>query len=296
MRLRSVVLATVLAALIPAVTPAVTVAAPRHNRGLTIRAVPHNIIAGETVLVFGQLLGPNHSNQVIRLYHRIHPNSFFTHLATTTTNSRGQYEFIRPSGVVERNVSWFVRGPGATHSHTVSERVAALVTMAPSSPSGITLHPITFSGHLSPNHAGGIVRLQSQRADGRWTTIRRGIVGPASNYQIPYSFRFPGAYSIRVLFPGDDRNAAAPSDVSPMVIQQTEVPAFTIETSDPIVPNMSPFTLTGALYRPGTTTPDAHTMVTLFARVPQGWAVPGIDLDGDWVRRQLRVRQSRVDH
>jgi hypothetical protein len=270
MRLRFVVLATALVALIPAATPAVAGAASHHHRGLTIRAVPRNVIAGETVLVFGQLLGPNHSNQVLRLYHRLHPNSFFTHVATTRTNSRGQYEFIRPSGVVERNVSWFVRGPAATHSRTVTEQVAALVTMAASSPSGLTLHPVTFSGHVIPNHAGEIVRLQSQRADGRWTTIGRGLVGPDSNYQIPYSFRFAGAYSIRVMFPGDARNTAAPSDVSPVVIQQTEVPDFTIQTSDPIVPSQSAFTITGTLERPGATTPQANTMVTLFAREPQG--------------------------
>lgn len=271
MRLRFVVLASVLAAFISAAVPAAAGAAPKHNRGLTIHAVPHSVIAGEAVLIFGQLNGPGHANQVIRLYHRINPSPSFTPISTTRTNSRGQYEFVRSEGVVETNRSWFVRGPAATHSRTVHEQVAALVTLAPSSSSGTTRHPLTFSGHLTPEHTGETVLLQSQAKSGnRWTTIKRGVVGPGSNYQIPYAFRFAGAYDLRVLFTGDARNTAAPSDVVPVVIQQAEIPSFTIQTSDPIVPNLSPFTITGTLYQPGTTTPEANTMVTLFARMPQG--------------------------
>src|SRR5262249_14565614 len=86
MRLRCTVLATALAALGPAAVPGPASAAPRHNRGLTIHAVPHQIIAGEAVLIFGHLKGPGHGNQVIRLYHRINPFPFFTLVGTTHTN------------------------------------------------------------------------------------------------------------------------------------------------------------------------------------------------------------------
>jgi hypothetical protein len=270
MRLRFAVLATALAALTPAAAPALAGAAPRHNRGLTIRAVPHSIIAGEAVLIYGQLQGMSHSNQMIDLYHRIAPNPSYSLISSSHTNSLGQYEFTRAEGIVGTNRSWFVRGPAGTHSRTVYEQVAAEVTLAASSSSGTTGHPIIFSGHLTPNHAGETVLLQSQAGTvGHWATIKRGLIDAGSNFQIPYSFGIPGAYDIRVLFTGDVRNTAAPSDVLPVVIQQAEVPDFTIQTSDPIVPNLSPFTISGTLDEPGTTMAGASTMVTLFIRTPQ---------------------------
>lgn len=271
MRLRFTVPAIALAALVSAVIPAVAGAAPRENRGLTIHAVPHHIIAGEAVLIFGRLQGPDHGNRLIRLYHRINPRPFFTLIGTTHTDSVGRYEFTRAEGIVETNRSWFVRGPQRTHSQTVHERVAALVSLAASTLSGTTRHPITFSGHLTPDHIGDTVLLQAQKdSSNRWRTLARGRVGAGSNYQIPWAFRVPGAYDLRVLFRGDSRNAAAVSDVVTVIIQQAEVPDFTIRTSDAIVTNGAPFTISGTLYEPGTTNPEPNTMVSLFARQPHG--------------------------
>ena len=63
MRLRITVLAAALAALAFAAVPGIAGAAPQHNRGLTIHAVPDHIIAGEAVLIYGRLKGPDHANQ-----------------------------------------------------------------------------------------------------------------------------------------------------------------------------------------------------------------------------------------
>lgn len=269
MRLRPTLLACVVCAFACTATPSIAGAAPVHNRGLTIHAVPHHIIAGEAVLIFGQLKGPDHGNQVIRLYHRINPNPGFSLIGTTTTNSLGQYEFTRQEGIVLTNRSWFVRGPGLTHSRTVHERVDALVSLAASSPTGLTRHPIVFSGHVTPDHGGSVVALQEQKASSDdWTTLKRGVVGPGSNYNISYAWRVPGAYDLRVVFRGDARNTAAASDVTSVVIQQAEVPDFTIQSSDPIVSNGQMFTISGTLYQPGTTTPEPSTSVSLFEKTP----------------------------
>lgn len=272
MRLRPTLLACVLCACACTAAPSIAGAAPVHNKGLTIHAVPTHIIAGEAVLIYGQLKGAGHADQVIRLYHRINPNPLFSLIGTTTTNPEGQYEFIRAEGVVLSNRSWFVRGAGGarfTHSRTVHERVAALVSLAPSSPTGLTRHPIVFSGHVTPDHAGSVVALQEQKGSSDdWTTLKHGVVGPGSNYNISYAWRVPGAYDLRVLFRGDARNVAAPSDVASVVIQQTEVPDFTIQTSDPIVSNDQPVTISGTLFQPGTTTAEPNTSVSLFAAVP----------------------------
>jgi hypothetical protein len=269
MRLRITVLACALSALACAAAPSFAGAAPVHNRGLTIHAVPQHIIAGEAVLIYGQLKGPDHANQVIRLYHRINPKPSFTLIGVTKTNANGQYEFTRQEGIVETNRSWFVRGPAFTHSRTVHERVDALVSLAASATTGLTRHPIVFSGHVTPDHAGSVVALQQQKgASDHWTTIKTGRVGPGSNYTISHAWRVPGAYDVRVKFRGDARNTSAASDVQSVVIQQTEVPDFSIQTSDPIVQNGQAVTISGVLDSPGTATPEPSTSVSLFAKLP----------------------------
>ena len=269
MRLRFALVAGALAACAGMAAPGAAGAAPVHNRGLTIHAAPNPIIAGEPVLIYGRLIGPGHANQVIRLYHRVNPAPRFTLISITRTNALGQYVFTRAEDIVESNRNWFVRGPGFTHSRTVHERVAALVTLASSAPTGFTRHPFVFSGHLTPGHAGSPVLLQEQNAAGtHWQTIKRGRVGAGSDYNIPVAWRVPGAYDVRVLFRGDVRNIAAPSDPVTVLVQQAEVPGFSITTSNPIVANGRSVTISGVLSRPGTMTPEPATSVSLFAHVP----------------------------
>jgi hypothetical protein len=270
MRRRIVVLACALTALAAMAVPQLASAAPHHNHGLTLRAVPHNIIAGEAVLIYGRL-GDQQSGQVIRLYHRIAPNRQFTLIGTTKTVAGGRYEFIRAENVVETNRSWFVRGPAGVHSHTVNERVAALVTLAANKNTSTTRHPIIFSGHLTPNHAGSVVLLQAEKGSSdNWRTLKRGVVGAGSTYQIAYAWRTPGARNVRVLFRGDKRNTGAASDEMPVVIQQAQVPSFTINTSDPIVNDDQAATIYGTLFKGGSTsTPEPGQMVELFGH-PSG--------------------------
>lgn len=272
MRLRITVLACALCALAGAAVPSIAGAGPIHNRGLTIHAVPHHIIAGESVLIFGQLKGPDHANQLITLYHRINPNPGFTVIGQTRTNANGQYEFTRQEGIVDTNREWFVRGVGGNrflHSHTVHERVDALVSLAASSAGGLTRHPIVFSGHVTPDHTGGVVALQQQKGSSDdWHTIKVARIGPGSNYTISHAWRVPGAYDVRVKFRGDARNTSAVSDITSVVIEQTEVPGFSINTSDPIVQNGQSVTISGVLDSPGSTTGEPNTSVSLFAKVP----------------------------
>ena len=126
-----------------------------------------------------------------------------------------------------------------------------------------------FSGHVTPDHTGSVVVLQEQKGSGnQWTTLQRAVVGPGSNYNISHAWRVPGAYDVRVLFRGDARNTSGASDITSVVIQQTEVPGFTIQTSDPIVANGQPVTISGTLDQPGTATPEPGTSVSLFGRMP----------------------------
>ncbi len=275
MRARLTVLVCALTACAFTAMSGVATAAPQHNRGLSIHAVPHQIVAGEPVLIYGQLKGSGHDGQLIRLYHRINPTPFFSLIGRTRTDSTGRYWFTRAEGVVLSNRSWFARGPGGTHSRTVHERVSAEVSIA-SVPApvngevnGTTRHPIVFSGHVVPNHGGGQVLLQVERGTGdSWATVERGQIGPGSNYQISYAWRTPGERDVRVVFGGDRRNTEGISDSLGIQIQQTQVPGFSIQSSDPIVVNGQSATISGILDEPQTTTPEPSTSVSLWAHMP----------------------------
>src|SRR5437588_3054929 len=270
MRLRIAVLASVLTALAGITIPAVVSAAPRHNHGLTINATPNPILAGEGVTIYGQLNRAPVGGQTIVLYHHIAGSGRgYTPVSHTTTNGNGFYMFTRATGVVMTNRNWFVReaaGHGV-RSRTIRERVHALVSLSASSSSTDTNHAIVFSGHVTPNHASEHALLQEQiGSSDDWRTLKRGRLGPGSNYAIAYRWRVPGQHDVRVVFPSDDRNIRGESDPLSVTIQQAQVADFTINTSAPIIDYGQSATISGVLYQPGTSTPEPNTAVSLCGR------------------------------
>ncbi len=268
MRIRFALLGSLLTALVAVAVPAVATAAPVHNRGLTVNATPNPILAGEGVLIYGQLRGGSPSGQPVRLYHRINPSDHFSLIGHTKTDSFGFYEFTRAEGIVYTNRSWFVRGPDGTHSRTVHERVAALVSLTASTATADTSQPIVFSGHVTPNHAFERVFLQVERgASDDWRTLASTRLGPGSNYSIAYRWRIPGERIVRVLFSGDPRNIVSASDPLSVTVQQHQVPDFTINSTDPVIQIGQSATIFGKLYMQGTTTPEPDTPVTLCGKI-----------------------------
>lgn len=270
MRLRLAVLASVVTTLVAVAVPSVVTAAPRHNHGLTINAIPNPILAGEGVFIYGYLHGSPVAGQRIVLYHHVAGTPGYTRIGQTTTDSRGFYEFTRAENVVMTNRSWFVRDANAVgvHSRTVYERVAALVSMTPSAITADAGQPLVFTGHVTPNHAGEAVLLQQQVGSGDdWHTLSGGRIGPGSNYSITYRFRFPGERDVRVLFRRDFRNLSGASDPVAVTIQQKQIPGFTISSSAPLIDYGQSVTLSGVLDSSGTSNaPEASTPVTLWAR------------------------------
>jgi hypothetical protein len=271
MRPRFTVLALLVSALAFVSVPAVASAhGPRHNHGLTIAATPDPITAGEGVLIYGKLKGPDPAGQTVYLYHRINPAPGFSLISKTTTDKYGFYWFTRAEGVVTSNREWFVTAPGSpgVHSRTVHELVYAEVNLAASTMNGTTNQPVVFSGHVTPNHAGDQIVLQEQgSATGNaWHTLKAGLIGPGSNYSISYRFRLPGGYTLRTLLRRDNRNLASVSTPLTETVQQTEVPDFTINSSSPIITDGQSANITGTLDLAGTTTPEPNVSVTLWGR------------------------------
>lgn len=270
MRPRLCVLASLLAAVVVAVAPSAASAAPHHNRGLTINVTPNPILAGEGVLIYGQLNTAPVGGQTIVLFHHIGgSHAGYTRIGSATTNAAGFYEFTRAEGVVLTNRSWFVRQDGihTVHSRTVHERVAALVSLTANETTGDTNHPVLFTGHVTPNHRSERVFLQEQDglAGNQWETVANGLIGPGSTYAIANRWRLPGVRDVRVVFRGDVRNTTGSSDTVSVAIEQAQVPSFTIGASPAdVVPDGSSVTISGVLDQPGGDTPAPATAVTLW--------------------------------
>jgi hypothetical protein len=223
-------------------------------------------LAGDPVLIYGQLNTPPVAGQTIVLYHHLSGSGRgYTRVTKTTTDSHGFYSFPRAENVVMTNRSWFVREAGlhGVHSRTVFERVAALVSLAASTTAQDTGQPIVFTGHVTPNHAFERVALQEQRGSSDdWHTLKTAFIRPGSNYAISYRWRIAGDHDVRVVFPGDNRNTKGASDPVTVTINQRQVPGFTISSSPPIIDEGGSVELTGKA------TNAPNTQVALFARTP----------------------------
>jgi hypothetical protein len=270
MRPRLAVLATVVTTLLAVAVPSVVTAAPRHNHGLTINAIPNPIDAGEGVFIYGRLNVDPVGGQTIVLYHHLAGSGLgYTRVGTTMTDSNGFYEFTRAEDVVLTNRSWFVREAGShpIHSRTVFERVSALVSISASTPTAVTGQPVDFTGHVDPNHAGERVILQEETPTGEWRDLKAGRLDFRSNYSIVYRWRFAGDHTVRALFPSDLRNISGTSDSVAVLVQQKQVPGFTILSSDPLISYGQSVTISGVLDEPSSAvTPQQGIPMTLWAR------------------------------
>jgi hypothetical protein len=272
MRLRFAVLASLLTAVCAVAVPSAASARPRHNQGLTIKAVPNPILAGENVLIYGRLEGTEVANKTIVLFHRVPGTHLgFTRVAATQTDPRGFYEFTRAENVVMTNRAWFVRKADepAVHSRTVFERVEALITLTATPTAQDTMHPVLFTGEVTPNHAFQRVLLQAQAGSSdEWRTIDVAHLDGNSRFAITHRFLIPGERDLRVVLPRDARNMWSTSDPVTVTTEQAQVPDLTINTSQPIVDQGGSATISGVLDRKGTTSPEGNTIVQLWAHTP----------------------------
>ena len=270
-----------------------------HNHGMTIAATPNPVLVGESVLVYGQLNGPDNAAQTVRLYHRVNPQTSFSVAGMATTDSHGFYEFPRGDGVVLSDRSWLVRGPNGTHSRTLREGVAALVSLNSSTVTANTGQLVVLSGHVSPPHPSGPVKLQEQNglSGNGWATIAATSTDASSNFSVPRRFALPGLYTLRADFPGDPRNLEGDSDSLTVTVAQQQDPSFTIGSSAPVIPPGQPVTVSGVLYEPGSTvTVETSVQVTLYGKQAGGTlralAIAVTGPDGSYSFSQSPVRNE----
>ncbi|MFL5911276.1 MAG: hypothetical protein ACJ768_11970 [Gaiellaceae bacterium] len=257
-------------ALSPAAAQARKHASPNGRHNVSINVSENPVVAGDSLVIWGRLTGPNHANRAVTLWHRINPRPRFTPVQQATTDSNGFYVFFRQKGIVNSNRNWYVRSVGS-RSRTVHERVFSLVTLnGPADGSNLLTgpaHRVTFSGTVSPFAVGDRVILQRQNSDAAgnaWNQIDRTRVRPGGSFTMPHTFRVPGDANIRVLVRGTRRNLPSVSNVLSYEISQAQNPALTINASaDPINVGQS-VTLSGTLQN------GAVQPVQLFAKTRNG--------------------------
>jgi hypothetical protein len=165
----------------------------------------------------------------------------------------------------------------------VFERVEALVSLTSDTTSGFTGHKVTFTGHVFPAHPFERVLLQERTSSGDdWHTVKTSFTGPDSNFLIRHAWRFPGQFDVRVVFSGDRRNVRGESDPVSLIIQQTQIPSFTINSSAQVISEGQSTVISGVLDKSATDlTPDSGVQVTLLARTPGlGWIGVGTATTG----------------
>src|SRR6476659_2930699 len=159
---------------------------------LTIAAAPNPSTDGQSVTISGRLLGSRHRRALVVLWRRLPGQRHFHSTAATRTDRSGRYSMkVRLDG----NRWWYATAHGF-RSRTVHQRVAALITLASSDARAAPGDQVTFTGTVSPSHAGRQMALQQLGSAG-WQTVAQGTLDRTSAFSIAYAFPSEGTYQLR---------------------------------------------------------------------------------------------------
>jgi phospholipase C len=184
----------------------------RHHRQRarpSIATAPDPSVAGERVLVFGRVRGARRGT-IVRLYRQLPSRGRFGQVAVRRTGRHGVYVFRRTPGVLYTNRRFYVVARGR-RSATVTQAVQALVTMSASSTAVSPGQNVTFSGHVTPNHAREAMLLQEQRPDGSWMLLATAPLDAGSDYAASTQLTSEGTFTFRAVLAGDLRNVGSRS-------------------------------------------------------------------------------------
>lgn len=245
---------------------------------LSLAVAPNPDVSGDPLTMVGTLSN-RHGLPVqgvrLVLYHRVNPVPFFSPVQRKRTGPGGYYEIDRAEGVVVSNREWYVVAYGShgrflARSHTVRERVFAVVTLGASASSVETGQPVLFSGTVSPRHVGERVILERQTAvnGNGWRRIGSARIEAGGAFSIMHRFLRPseaGPATIRAVLPGDARNVRSFSEPIEISIHQAENASLTLSPSAPTIVVGEAVTLSGKLATPAGSSASGQ-VVALYAR------------------------------
>jgi hypothetical protein len=204
---RLIALAVSMSSAVAVTIPVVASATHKAGHGtggqeLTIGAQPNPIVAGQRTAVSGRLKGPNHAGKTVTLQGAPHPfTSFNNNVATTTTNSGGNYSFRRPPRLHTR----YRVKVGSLLSPTVTVNVRRRVSLYLTDYTPLRGSLVRFSGRACPQGDGLVVSIQRLRSDGTWKTLRWTHLREASRCSV-YSrrIRIFNDHTFRTVIARDD--------------------------------------------------------------------------------------------
>jgi hypothetical protein len=194
-----------LVGLLVAAAPAVATHRPGHGgpARLTAGAKPPTVTFGSATVVSGRLSGANSGGQRVTLTEDPFPyGDGYVNPLTATTGANGSYS-LRTVPASNRNYRVTARGQTAFTGVRVRMRVS--LSVSDSTPA--RGQRVRFSGSVAPRHDGRTVLVQRRSVTGRWVTVRRTSLRPATGDRSRYStglrIRRTATYRTRVRADGD---------------------------------------------------------------------------------------------
>ena len=177
----------------------------------SIAAKPNPKTAGQGLIISGRVPGAS-AGVPVTLWERPALRSRFAPGQVVVTDATGRYAFIRPGDAVDTNRSYYVVA-GGHRSRTVLELVHALITLSTSSGSVDPGTVVTFTGHVTPNHAGQRILFERSTPIGG-LFLARPRIGADSSFTVRLRLTGAGDQTFRAALPGDARNLASVSQAA----------------------------------------------------------------------------------
>jgi hypothetical protein len=203
--------------------------AQRQNPRLTVASSARPLLYGHPLTISGVVAAG--ANESLTLLARARGGAFAA-IATTTSDAEGKYEF--PLQAPATSTFYKVRGAHVS-SATVFEGVAPTLTAQVSSGSIDAGQTLTFSGTITPGHAGQTVYLERQNPSGvGFHVVATATLDEASQFSIAHKVFGAGKQVFRIKVPRDAEMQAVASELFDILVQPA--PASSLEREAPEEP------------------------------------------------------------
>jgi hypothetical protein len=181
-----------------------------QNRRITVNASPLVLNFGAPLILTGELKGPTRAHQTVTLQRDRYPyGDRFENVSSTQTDNDGNYRISR---VADADANYRVRS-GSEHAD-VAVRVHSLVGLWSTTSAPRRGRLVRFSGTVTPEHNGRLIRLQRRTASGVFRTIRTMTLVPTTGNRSFYTglvrVFFGGTYRTVIYYDGDHLTSYGP--------------------------------------------------------------------------------------
>ncbi len=189
-----------------------------EDSGLTLVGSPNPISYGQTVTLSGKVAGASDAPVTLMAHADGNGNDSFAAVTTAMTNAVGDYTFTQSP----QTSTYYQVHAGSKQSTVQFEGVKYLLTAAASPETVHSGEPVTFSGTVTPVHAGHVVYLERQNIGPRvgFHVVDTGAVSSTGTYTITDYLFGLGTGLYRVVIPGDFANQAQPSQTFPITVTE----------------------------------------------------------------------------